>query len=354
MRLLINGRFLRATPSAVNSVALELSLALGRTGRDVSLVVPPLLEDKARDTGLPVVVHGKRKGILWEQLELPALRDQGVIAGFFNTVPLRGTGYVTLLHDAQVFIAPDSYGWASRSWRQLLSRRAAAPGNHILTVSNYAKQSLMNIGLGADERIGVVHNGLGNVGDVAPDTGILSRIGDKPFCIGLASTMPHKNIGLLLRAFADPMMQDLTLVLFGNATRGDFAEAGHVVPHNVICAGFVSDGELAALYDHAVSVLVPSLEEGFGLPALEGMARGTVTMVADRAALPEVVGDAGIVLPSDDPGAWIKAIHALMADPDSEDALSAAGRRRAAGFTWDAAAATACAHLDRWFPAERG
>lgn len=352
-KLFINGRYLSGSPTAVNAVARDLTAALARLSGDwaVTLAVPPALEATARQTGMPVRVVGRRSGIAWEQLELPALRQEGVVAGFFNTVPLFGKGYVTMLHDAQVFTAPKSYGRATRIWRRLLSRRAAARGNYVLTVSEHSKRALLALDLGRSDTIGVVPNGLGGPGLAAPDDSLRLTLDLEPkgYCVALATVLPHKNIGLLFEAFADPALQKMPLVLVGRADRAAFEALGHRVPDNVVFAGFVSDSELVGLYQGCLAALVPSTEEGFGLVALEGMAHGAAVVVADRAALPEVVGEAGIVLPADDPAPWIKTLHALEADTQRQAQLAHVGQERAKSFTWDASARIAQGHFDRWF-----
>ncbi|ANT63270.1 hypothetical protein AYJ57_22610 (plasmid) [Salipiger sp. CCB-MM3] len=352
-RLVVNGRFLGGPETAVNAVARELTAALAKVegNWDVKVLVPPALIGAG--DGSAVEPYGTRDGILWEQMDLPRARRDAVVAGFFNTVPLRGQGYVTMLHDAHVFTTPESYGKATGTWRRLLSRRAASPRNYILTVSQHSKDELLRLGLGTEDRMGVVPNGLGEVGRVRPDHAILGRLGlgQGSYCIALANLLPHKNIPLLLKAFADPALADLKLVLIGKAGAEAFAEAGYPPGENVVFPGFVSDAELAALYSEALAVCVPSTEEGFGLPALEGMAHGAPALVADRGALPEVVGEAGVMLPANDPGAWVAAISGLASAPGRRATLSEAGRARASIFTWENAAHAALGHLDRWFPA---
>lgn len=351
--LFINGRYLAGAPTAVNAVARELTAALARLsgGWTVILAVPPTLEAVAKQTGLPVRVVGHRSGIAWEQLDLPALRREGVVVGFFNTVPLLGKGYVTMLHDAQVFTAPKSYGWATRAWRRFLSRRAARRGNYVLTVSEHSKRALLDLNLGTQDTIGVVPNGLGPPALVTPDDSLQSRLGlaRKGYCVALATVLPHKNINLLLDAFTDRALQEMSLVLVGRSDKAAFEATGQIVPDNVIFAGFVSDAELAGLYQDALAVLVPSKEEGFGLVALEGMAHGAAVLVADRGALPEVVGEVGIILPAEDPLPWIKTLCALRLDTQRQIQLAQAGRERANGFTWETSARLAQAHLDHWF-----
>ena len=112
--------------------------------------------------------------------------------------------------------------------------------------------------------------------------------------VQISPPQAHKNVGLLLRAFADPALRDLRLVLFGGEGRGAFEARGSAVPDNVVFAGRVSDGELRALYAHALCVAFPSTTEGFGLPPLEAMLVGCPAVVAPCGALPEVCGSAAV------------------------------------------------------------
>lgn len=354
-RLIINGRFLEGGETAVNMVARELTRALvRRSGREVVLAVPPHLAERAGGLGCAVRVIGRRGGVLWDQGALPRLRGAGMIAGFFNTVPLWGRGYVTLLHDAHVFTTPGSYPPATRVWRQVLARRAGTEGNYLLTVSEHSRQELLRLGIGSPDRIGVVPNGPGPAAMARPDPAVFGRLGlraGQPYVLALASLAPHKNIPLLLRALADPALADVALVLFGGAGAGEFHRAGHDIPPNLCCAGRVTDGELAALYSRALAVCLPSTQEGFGLPVLEGMYHGTPPIIAPRGALPEVAGGAGLIASDSDPAEWVRSIRRLLDEPTLRACLSVKGQARAAEFTWNRAAFQMWHHLDRWFPA---
>lgn len=354
-KLLINGRFLGGARTAVNSVAYALTDQLcAEPGRwQVEVAIPSELKDTPVPASWPLRVTGTRSGIVWEQCDLPKLRAEGVIAGFFNTVPMRARGHVTMLHDAQVFSAKQSYKTTTRLWRAALSRRAGARGNYVLTVSEHSKQDLLRHRVGTAERIGVVPNGAGHVTQACPDNGVLQSLklqADDKYCVALATLLPHKNISVLLRCFADPRLSAAKLVLFGATDRARFVEAGQPVPDNVIFAGPLRDAQLAALYLNALAVCVPSTTEGFGLPALESMALGRPAIIAPCGALPDVVGDTGLTAAPDDPGAWATAIATLMADEDLCARLSKAAKARAAGFTWEASGLAVLKHLDRWFP----
>jgi glycosyltransferase involved in cell wall biosynthesis len=355
--IFVNGRFLSNQQSAVNDVARELTATLYRrlvlTGRDHTfrLVIPADLEDLARHTDLPYQVLRPMTGVPWEQLVLPSLRRQGVILNLFNTVPLWGSGYVTLLHDAHVFRTPHSYGLLKRWWRQLLSRRAGHENNSVLTVSAASARHLQEHGVLRTRRFGIIPNAVGHVARVTPDPSILGRLGleaQTPWCLAQASTLPHKNLALLFEAFRDPRLSEMPLVLFGTSKAVDFHAVGLAPPRTARFAGYVTHAELAALYRHALAICIPSTEEGFGLPALEGMALGAIPVVANCGALPEVVGDAGVVLPHDDAQAWVSALVGLATDWALRHRLVERGTDRVKVYSWADSAQSLLTHLDEW------
>jgi alpha-1,3-rhamnosyl/mannosyltransferase len=98
--------------------------------------------------------------------------------------------------------------------------------------------------------------------------------------------------------------------------------------------GYTSDEALAALYAGALTLVYPSLYEGFGLPPLEAMASGTPVIVSDRSTLPEVVGDAGVIIDASDETGLREALQRFADDPAFWQDRAAAGSRRAAGFSW--------------------
>ena len=103
--------------------------------------------------------------------------------------------------------------------------------------------------------------------------------------------------------------------------------------------GYVSESDLATLYAQAAVLAMPSLYEGFGLPCIEAMAAGTPVVASNRAALPETCADAALLADPDDREAFATAVLAAAHETDTRDRLIAAGRERAAGFTWERSAA---------------
>ena len=282
---------------------------------------------------------------LWEQAALALAARRRIVLGFGNQGPVLARNAITMIHDAQVFASPASYAPGFRLWYQASLPLIGRRHRRILTVSRFAAGELARFGIARPERITVVPNGVDHILRPAPERGILARLGLSPgrYACALASTRMHKNIPLLLAAFARPELAHVTLVLTGPARRADFPAP---VPGNVVFAGAVSDGELRALLEAALCQLCPSLTEGFGLPPLEAMRLGTPAVIAPAGALPETCGAAALRAPPDDPAAWAAAVARLAADPGEARARGGAGRDHARRFTWARAAGAVLAILE--------
>jgi glycosyltransferase involved in cell wall biosynthesis len=210
----------------------------------------------------------------------------------------------------------------------------------ILTVSEFSKRELVRYGIASADKIMVVHNGCDHVLLVRPDEGQLAalKLERRRFVLALANTQKHKNIGVLLRAFASPELRDIELVLFGDARRADFEKLGHVVPSNVRFTGRITDPELVGLLSNAGVLAFPSLTEGFGLPPLEAMALGCPVVAAPCGALPEVCGKGALFADPFRPDAWSLNIRSALDDQPVRESLITAGRSQAEHFTWQRAA----------------
>ena len=345
--LSINGKFLAAQPTGVHRVAAELIRQIDKHGEELAelfgstpvIHAPNNFRPDSIATRLPVRSTSVLTGQLWEQLELPWRTRGSLLLSFCNLSPVAAGHAVTMLHDAQTFSTPASYGLGFRSFYRLVQPMIGARALRILTVSNYSAGELVRYGIAPAERINVIHNGVDHGKAHAPDAAVITRLGLTPerYVLALSSTQSHKNLRVLLAAFAGDMPPDVKLVLFGSEGPARFAEAGLAVPDNVLFAGRVSDGELAALMGSALCFAMPSTTEGFGLPPLEAMVLGCPAVVAPCGALPEVCGDAALYAAPDDAGQWRTAITRLASDPDLRARLSIAGRAHAMGMNWDRA-----------------
>lgn len=236
-----------------------------------------------------------------------------------------------------------------RSWRQALfwrmkSRLATLQAKLILTVSDYSRRCLVeNLKVDA-ARVRVVPEAASLVFrklDAPPPS--------RPYLLYVGGYNPHKNVAGLLRAFARlaPRRPELCLVLAGDIRSDSFTSTTQTLQAQVRdlglagrveFTGWVPDEELCRLYNGATVVVLPSLEEGFGLPALEAMACGTPVVAGAGHAFDEVVGDAGVLVDARDDEALASAMESLLADPLLRQRLSARALERASHFSWDVAA----------------
>lgn len=347
--VVINGKFLRAQSTGVHRVAAELANALAGlqkeahpavVGLDLSVWLPKDGLTRAAGIALPQRVIDFATGIPWEQLTLPVFQGNRLLINLCNIGPVASHNAVTMIHDVQVHLSPQSYRPAFRYWYRAVQPLLARRNRKLLTVSDFSRQQMVRMGLCPESKIAVIHNGVDHILNVVADPSVVLRLGiaEQRYVLALSTTQAHKNIGLLLKAFADPRLAGLRLVLFGGDARRDFEALGHTVPANVVFAGRVSDGELRGLMEAALCLAFPSTTEGFGLPPLEAMRLGCPAIVAPCGALPEVCGESALYSAVDDPHEWSSAIASLADNPSQREQWSRLGRERAEAFTWRRAA----------------
>jgi glycosyltransferase involved in cell wall biosynthesis len=245
-----------------------------------------------------------------------------------------------MIHDAQVFLTPESYSRAFRAFYKFALPRIGSCAEKILTVSEYSRKELVRFGVASASKIEVIYNGADHILSCPVDPEIVVRLGLEPYkyAVALSNTQAHKNISVLLRAFASPSMASARLVLVGNADERDFRKLGQNPPANVLFAGPVTDGQLRTLLENAAGLAFPSTTEGFGLPPAEAMSLGCPVVAAPFGALPEVCGEAAVYASPHDASAWSEAILNLMEGDALRQRASVLGLARAKNFTWAAAA----------------
>jgi len=331
--LLVNGRFLAQDMTGVQRFGREMARALAA---QVPLVVlaPPGARDEAL---LPVRQVGRWRGQAWEQIDLPRHARGGVLVNLGNTAPLALRRQVVVIHDAATMAVPGSYGWRFRTWYRWLHRALAWRSVTLATVSAFSRTDVARH-LGMDPAaIAVVGEGAEHIVRVPADPGLLRRLGlAGPYVLAAGSLASHKNLaalGATARMLAD---RGATLVVTGDLDGRVFAAAA--LPQPARYVGRVDDAGLRALYEQAACFVFPSRYEGFGLPAVEAMACGCPVVAARAGAFPEVCGDAALLADPADPADIAAAVARVLDEPGLADRLRAAGRARAAGLTWEAAA----------------
>ncbi|MBM6577470.1 glycosyltransferase family 4 protein [Microvirga sp. SRT01] len=353
-RLFLNGKFYSGATNGVHRVADRLlreldraAVAGGTPARwDMRLLLPEVPNWAPSFTAIRTVPQRAGHTQRWEQMILPVVARGGVLASFANLGPAWHPRKVTMVHDAQFRLSPDSYPAKLRWGYRALVPRGARSSRIVLTVSDYARDSLATFGIADHAATRVIHNGGDHILEQPADEGVLARHGlaGGRYALMFGSAARYKNIGVVLAAFARPDMTDRTLAIIG-PPRQALVAAGLAVPPNAVFVGGVDDAGLRALYENAHALLYPSRTEGFGLPPVEAMLCDCPVVAAPAGAIPEIGRDAILYAGMDSPADWAAAVHALD-DPALRAMKIAAGRTRGATFTWAAAGATLAAILD--------
>jgi glycosyltransferase involved in cell wall biosynthesis len=244
-----------------------------------------------------------------------------------------------------------------RAWR-LKVAVAIRQARVILTVSEHARAGIVEHFRLAPARVRVILEAADPVfrpSPAPPDAAaVLPQCGLPRGCrylLYVGGLSPHKNLPVLLEAFrrvrAEPDLADLRLLLVGDHTGDVFLSAGEALraivrrdgmEDRVCFTGFVADATLRDLYGGASLVVLPSLEEGFGLPAVEAAGCGSPVVASDAGPIGELLGPGAWTFPPRDVEALTGALRALLRDPGRRRAMGEEGRRRAALLTWDRAA----------------
>ncbi len=266
------------------------------------------------------VYSGWRRAALFHGLNqrLPAARSQRTVVTF---------------HD--LFVLSGEYSTAEfRARFAAQAREAAARADFILTVSAFTKSQVIGF-LGVEPaKVSVVHHGI----RVLPPAVIRER--RERVILHVGAIQKRKNIARLVEAF-ETLDRSWILVLAGSNGYGAeeiLARIGSSSARNRIrVTGYIPTAELANWYARASIFAFPSLDEGFGMPVLEAMAAGIPVLTSNRSALPEVAGDAALLVNPDDKDDLTEALRQLANNEQLRSSLAAAGRARAEIFTWDSA-----------------
>jgi len=214
------------------------------------------------------------------------------------------------------------------------ARDAAARADIIIAVSQFTRSQVISLLGVAASKVRVVHHGRRGL-----DYPAVER---QKIILNVGAIQKRKNIARLVEAF-ETVDRSWKLVLAGSSGYGgDEILArirGSPARERIFVPGYVSPEDLAAWYAKSAIFAFPSLDEGFGMPVLEAMAAGTPVVTSNRSALPEVVGDAALLVDPEDAEALGQALRDLTQKDDLRDELSHRGVERARLFTWEKAVA---------------
>jgi glycosyltransferase involved in cell wall biosynthesis len=224
---------------------------------------------------------------------------------------------------------------------------AAHRSDCILTVSDASKRDILHLFNIPPEKIVVVYNAIDAHFSVTPPPDAVSRVReryqlDHRFVLYVGNIKPHKNLVRLIEAFNELRtgdLEDLKLLIIGDeisklpALR--HAVHRHKLHKHVRFLGYVPDDQLAVLYRLAAVFVFPSLYEGFGLPPLEAMASGTPVVVSNVSSLPEVVGDAAMLVDPHDIESIVDGLRGVLTNPARAEEMRRKGLERSREFSWE-------------------
>ena len=215
-------------------------------------------------------------------------------------------------------------------------RHSVSKAAHVICISYSTERDLLETCPAARGKTSVIHLASSLT---ASDSGPATNVLEEPTFLFVGARAGYKNYDLLIRAFAkaSEVNPRLRLRVVGLPQTSEEAWQAHFlgITERVEYYVLPSDDVLRSLYSTATALLYPSCYEGFGIPVLEAMACGTVTVTSNTTSLPEVVGDAGIMLDPRDECAWTECILQLAAGGGDRMRLLEKGRQRVTQFSWD-------------------
>ncbi|NJN55659.1 MAG: glycosyltransferase family 4 protein [Anaerolineae bacterium] len=293
---------------------------------------------------------------LWYRLRLPLAvqRFTGPLDLFhspdFVLPPVHGR-IPTLLtvHDLSFVHYPETFPARLVAYLNRVVPWSIRRATHILADSQATKDDLTAVWQVAPQKITVLYSGVHErfhpVADQQKQTAVRHQynLGSAPYILAVGTVQPRKNYQLLIRAFQPiAQAQPHNLVITGGKgwlMEEMMAEVGRQgLDGRVQFAGFVADEDLPTLYSAADLFVFPSLYEGFGLPLLEAMGCGVPVITSNTSSLPEVAGQAAVLLSPHDQEAWTAAMARLLADSLERTQLVAAGFRQVRHFSWEQSA----------------
>ncbi|WP_254512549.1 glycosyltransferase family 4 protein [Anatilimnocola floriformis] len=282
-------------------------------------------------------------GHLWEQLRLPML-TRGPLFSPSTTGPLAVRRQVVTIHDTAFVDQAECFSKMFAAWYQWLVPRLARRVERIITVSEFSKQRIIDVCRVPEEKVEVILSGVGP--QFQPQSAEMLQRARKElklperYVLCVCSLEPRKNLRRLLEAWNKMPARPANLHLVLAGAKGNVFHdlEFDAAPANVQLAGYVTDDLLPALYAGAEFFAFPSLYEGFGLPVLEAMASGTPVVCSNSTSLPEVAGDAAVLVDPMHIESIAAGLQQLADDSTLRAKLRERGLARAQNFRWETAA----------------
>lgn len=283
---------------------------------------------------------GKLQKHFFEQVSFPRAVGEDYALHTMNTGPflLPSKRQILIIHDLNPFKCLDSFSRTFRAWNFFACKQAIKRSFHIISFSQYVSVEVKRkLGIDAS-RLSTIYQGPGL--DIPPShTDPLVSEKKKYFlCVG--SLQPHKNLPRVVKAWKQTGLSacGYQLKIIGKKQAGfqDLNISPDLLSDtNIEFTGYVSDAELILLYREATALVFPSIEEGFGLPVVEAFYLGCPVITSNRSCLPEIAGDAALLVDPFCVDSIACAIRELATNDSKRKLLMDAGLARAPLFSWD-------------------
>lgn len=294
--------------------------------------------------------------LIWNFIPVPYgvfFSGEPQITQFFNfVVPpgVKGKG-VTIVHDMAYKACPETVKRKTRDWLRLSMKHTCRYAEHIITVSTFSKNEIVRYLHVEPQKITIIPNAVNhdeyNVNYTKKQIENIRKKYSitKEYFLYLGTIEPRKNLGRLIMAYAKlyKIKKDVPqLVLAGG--KGWYYDRifelvnQYKLKNHVLFTGYVAQEDSPILMAGAITFVFPSLYEGFGMPPLEAMACGTPVITSKTTSLPEVVGNAGILVDPESTDEICDAMKKMLDEPDYRRELSLKGEKRAEQFTWEKSA----------------
>jgi alpha-1,3-rhamnosyl/mannosyltransferase len=276
-------------------------------------------------------------------------RVQVLHAPAYTAPPFSPAPVVLTIHDVSYERHPEWYPYRRDGVRRAYYRWSARSAAHVLTDSAFSRSEIAAAYGIAPARITVAPLGVSPTFSSRVELpGVLPASVTTPFLLHVGDLHERRNLGVVVKAVSAARRAldrgSWPALVLAGVDRGEGDALGALAraegaPEAVIRLGAVDEDTLRALYASAIALLYPSRYEGFGLPVLEAMASGTPVLASHAASMPEVLGEAGMLIDPDAPADWVEAIVRVISDDSLRGQMRADGIARAAAFTWARTAA---------------
>ncbi len=345
--------------SGIGRYAVELARALHRSSdRQALTLLSPFRESSGALRGIfpQARIHGRllpsfmaigpmQIARIARQHRLSVVHDPTGVSPFLAPGWPRTVKRLVTIHDMIPFVHPETHTSLTNLLFHHYIRRSLAYVDGIITVSEASKRDILRFYQIPDDRVHVIYNGVAPEFSPRPRCEVESAMRryriSGPYILSVGALQERKNLATLFRAYRQLLENGVRhqLVIVGKEawrTEGTFRALRELgLEEQVVLTGFVDDADLPAIYSGADVFVFPSLYEGFGLPPLEAMACGTPVITANTSSLPEIVGDAGVLVDATDVQGFMAGIQTILDDTSRRHQLAQSGLERASVFSWE-------------------